>query len=189
VVSSRFTLGKRAPGTHWIGGWVGSRAGLKDVKIRNIPTWTRNPDPSVQLRASCYTDWALPFSERRCNALDEYFGGVRFDSLQGHRLSWQDFSGFPPSLQANARTMPGLSHDHFSPNPFKFIMQLSFFHSTLYNPASYIGGPGSSPGQVMCGLLLTKWHWGKFSPSTSVSPANSHSIDCSTLTYHPGLVQ
>jgi hypothetical protein len=31
---------------------------------------------------------------------------------------------------------------------------------------------------------------GRFSPSTSVSPANSHSTDYSTLTiYHPGLVQ
>jgi hypothetical protein len=35
-----------------------------------------------------------------------------------------------------------------------------------------------------------KWHWGRFSPSTSVSPANSHSTDCSTsIIYHPGLVQ
>jgi hypothetical protein len=25
----RFTPGERAPGTHWIGGWVGSRAGLE----------------------------------------------------------------------------------------------------------------------------------------------------------------
>jgi hypothetical protein len=24
----RFTLGERVPGTHWIGGWVGQRAGL-----------------------------------------------------------------------------------------------------------------------------------------------------------------
>jgi hypothetical protein len=31
---------------------------------------------------------------------------------------------------------------------------------------------------------------GKFYESTSVSPVNSHSIDCSTLIiYHPGLVQ
>jgi hypothetical protein len=39
--------------------------------------------------------------------------------------------------------------------------------------------------------------WGKFSPITSVSPANSHPTDCSTLIiiiiiiiiYHLGLVQ
>jgi hypothetical protein len=28
----RFTLGERAPGTHWIGGWVGPRAGLDDIE-------------------------------------------------------------------------------------------------------------------------------------------------------------
>jgi hypothetical protein len=30
-------------------------------------------------------------------------------------------------------------------------------------------------------LWWTKCHWGRFSPSTSVSPANSHSTDYSTL--------
>jgi hypothetical protein len=40
----------------------------------------------------------------------------------------------------------------------------------------------------MWGLWWTKWHWGKFSPSTSVSPANSHSTKCSILIYHLGLV-
>jgi hypothetical protein len=28
----RFTPGERAPGTHWIGGWVDPSAGLDDVK-------------------------------------------------------------------------------------------------------------------------------------------------------------
>jgi hypothetical protein len=28
----RFTPGERAPGTHWIGGWVDPRAGLDDVE-------------------------------------------------------------------------------------------------------------------------------------------------------------
>jgi hypothetical protein len=37
----------------------------------------------------------------------------------------------------------------------------------------------------------TKWRWGRFSPSTSVSPANHHSTNfyTITITYHPGLVQ
>jgi hypothetical protein len=30
--SGCFTPGERAPGTHWTGGWVGSRAGLDDVE-------------------------------------------------------------------------------------------------------------------------------------------------------------
>jgi hypothetical protein len=34
---------------------------------------------------------------------------------------------------------------------------------------------GSSPGLVMWDLWWTKWRWGRFSLSTSVSPANLHS--------------
>jgi hypothetical protein len=43
----------------------------------------------------------------------------------------------------------------------------------------------------MWDLWWTKWSWGRFSPSTSVSPANLHSTNFSTITitYHPGLVQ
>jgi hypothetical protein len=32
----RFTPGERAPGAHWIGGWVSPRTGLNDVERRNI---------------------------------------------------------------------------------------------------------------------------------------------------------
>jgi hypothetical protein len=32
----RFTPRERAPGTHWIGGWVGPRAGLDDVEKRKF---------------------------------------------------------------------------------------------------------------------------------------------------------
>jgi hypothetical protein len=34
----RFTPGERAPGTHWIGGWVGPWAGLNDVEERKFLT-------------------------------------------------------------------------------------------------------------------------------------------------------
>jgi hypothetical protein len=46
--------------------------------------------------------------------------------------------------------------------------------------------PGSNPGIVMWDL----W-WGRFSPSTSFSPANFYSANFSTITitYHPVLVQ
>jgi Tfp pilus assembly protein FimT len=40
--------------------------------------------------------------------------------------------------------------------------------------------PCLSTGQVMWDSWWTKWHWGRFSPSTSVSTANYHSRDCST---------
>jgi hypothetical protein len=38
--------GERTPGTHWIGGWVGPRAGLDAGARRKIlcPCWGSNPD-------------------------------------------------------------------------------------------------------------------------------------------------
>jgi hypothetical protein len=36
----RFTSGEIAPGTHWIGGWLGSREGLNDVEKRKFLTLT-----------------------------------------------------------------------------------------------------------------------------------------------------
>jgi hypothetical protein len=56
----RFTPGERAPGTHWIGGWVGLRSGLDAVEKRKfLPYRDSNSDPSViQPVASRYTDCA-----------------------------------------------------------------------------------------------------------------------------------
>jgi hypothetical protein len=41
----RFTPRERAPGTHWIGGWVGSRAGIDDVEKTKYLTL-----PGLELR-------------------------------------------------------------------------------------------------------------------------------------------
>jgi len=46
--SCRFTPSERAPGTHWIGVWVGPRAGLDAVVKRNIPASAGNRTPVVQ---------------------------------------------------------------------------------------------------------------------------------------------
>jgi hypothetical protein len=50
-------------------------------------------------------------------------------------------------------------------------------------------GQGSKQGQVMWDLWWTKRHWGRFSQSPPISPAN-HATDCSTLIifHHLGLV-
>jgi hypothetical protein len=55
--------------------------------------------------------------------------------------------------------------------------------------ASHRGGSCSRTGPVKWDLWWTKWRWGRFSPSTSVSAANLHSSNCSTITliYHLGL--
>jgi hypothetical protein len=57
-----FTPRERAPGTHWIGGWVGPRAVLEAVVKRRIPSPRRESNPRtpiVQLVAQRYTDWAI----------------------------------------------------------------------------------------------------------------------------------
>jgi hypothetical protein len=55
----RFTPRERAPGTHWIGGWVGPRAVLDAVVKRKIPSPRRESNrttPIIQPVAQRYTD-------------------------------------------------------------------------------------------------------------------------------------
>jgi hypothetical protein len=58
----RFILRERAPGTHWIGGWVGPRAVLDAVVKRKIssPRLESNArTPNFQPVAQRYTDWTI----------------------------------------------------------------------------------------------------------------------------------
>jgi hypothetical protein len=60
--SGRFTLRERAPGTHWIGGWVGPIAVLDAVVKKKISSSRRESKPRtpiVQPVAQRYTDWAI----------------------------------------------------------------------------------------------------------------------------------
>jgi len=43
-----FTSGKRAPGTHWMGGWVSPRAGEDTAMAKNISSSAGNRTPVVQ---------------------------------------------------------------------------------------------------------------------------------------------
>jgi hypothetical protein len=55
----RFTPRERAPGTHWIGGWVGPRAVLDAVVKRKIPIPHRESNPRtpiIQPVDQLYTD-------------------------------------------------------------------------------------------------------------------------------------
>jgi hypothetical protein len=59
----RFTPRKIAPGTHWIGGWVGPRAILYSMVKRKISSLRRESKPRapiVQPVAQRCTDWAIP---------------------------------------------------------------------------------------------------------------------------------
>jgi hypothetical protein len=46
----------KAPGTRWIGGWVGSRAGLDAMETRISFPW-RTSNPGRPARSCRYTDW------------------------------------------------------------------------------------------------------------------------------------
>jgi hypothetical protein len=61
----RFTLGERALGTHWTGGWVDPTAGLDKVEKRKflILLWLELRPPVVQPVASRYTDCAIPAAQ------------------------------------------------------------------------------------------------------------------------------
>jgi hypothetical protein len=51
-----------APGTHWIGGWVGPRATLDAVVKRKIPSPCQESNPKTPIIhpvAQHYTDWAV----------------------------------------------------------------------------------------------------------------------------------
>jgi hypothetical protein len=45
----RFTPRERAPGTHWIGGWVGTGAVLDTVMKRKIPSPRRESNPKTPI--------------------------------------------------------------------------------------------------------------------------------------------
>jgi hypothetical protein len=65
----RFTPGKRAPSTHWIGGWVGPRAGLDDAENRKFLTL-----PGLELRplgraARSQSLYRLSYPGSRSNAI------------------------------------------------------------------------------------------------------------------------
>jgi hypothetical protein len=50
-----------------------------------------------------------------------------------------------------------------------------------FKTVSHHSGPISITRQVMWDLWRTKWNWGRYSPSTFVSPDNPHSTSCSIL--------
>jgi hypothetical protein len=58
--------GERAPGSHWIGGWIGPRAGLEAVeKGKNISTFPRiepgRPTHNKLLHRLSYPGYGIPY--------------------------------------------------------------------------------------------------------------------------------
>jgi hypothetical protein len=67
----RFTPGERAPGTHWIGGWVDLKAGLDDLQKRKFLTLQElelrpldRPARSYSLYRLCYYGSPYPIGNK-----------------------------------------------------------------------------------------------------------------------------
>jgi hypothetical protein len=56
-----FTPRERAPGTHWIGSWMGPRAGLDTVLKRKIPSPCRTQTPDHPARSPALYHWTIPY--------------------------------------------------------------------------------------------------------------------------------
>jgi hypothetical protein len=56
--TGRFTLRERAPSIHWIGGWIGPRAGLNAVVKRRILSPSRGSKPHHLARSPTLYHWA-----------------------------------------------------------------------------------------------------------------------------------
>jgi hypothetical protein len=90
---SLFTPRERAPGTHWIGNWAGSRASLDAMVKRKIhsPRRESNPrTPIVQPVAQGHTDWAITVLGTRLYEQQKLTQFVFRDILVSFPL-WQGF--------------------------------------------------------------------------------------------------
>jgi hypothetical protein len=108
----RFTPKERAPGIHWIGGWVGPRAVLYTVLKRKIPSSHResNPDhPIVQPTVSRYTDWPIPALGLDAEAKKEIpsspLPGTEPRSSSPHPSYYTDWATPAPMTYVKSQTM------------------------------------------------------------------------------------
>jgi hypothetical protein len=67
-----------------------------------------------------------------CNKCNTEWVGVTGSNLGWDKAIWTEvFHGFPQLLQASAAIVTQLQNDCFFPNPFEFIIHVSFYHVML----------------------------------------------------------
>jgi hypothetical protein len=82
-------------------------------------------------------------------------------------LPWKEWENQQRLSVRTAGTLTEIQTGYFpnwSSDCYRYNIQLS--KALPWSPASYSGSTGSSLGQVIWDLLWTKWHCGRFSPST-----------------------
>jgi hypothetical protein len=121
------------PGTHWIGGWVGPRAGLDAGARRKIlcPCRGSNPDRPARSQTLYWLSYRgsvlkynrflsrfvhftlMSESGRVVSNSASYSGGSELKSRSGDRLSWLWICDFGQMLGCFK-----IGHDNFLPQPF-----------------------------------------------------------------------
>jgi hypothetical protein len=95
----RFAPGERTPGTHWIGGWVGPRAGLDAEARRKILCLCQGSNPGRLVRSQTLYWLSYPGSRLFCMSVEgetaeiraaltatsvSLIGGPRYESSRGY---------------------------------------------------------------------------------------------------------
>jgi hypothetical protein len=113
-----FTPRERPPGTHWIGGWLGPRAGLHAIEKGKISCPFRKSKPGHSARSSS------PYERRYHGSLEEYIeelcaSRIKFKFHNSHlqyRLSTSPASTpFPIWKDAKQKNHEILSSQFFPP--------------------------------------------------------------------------
>jgi hypothetical protein len=101
---------ERAPGTHWIGGWVGPRAVLDAVVKKKIPSLRRESNPRTPIIQPAAQRVLLSYHRLKLSQQVEMFQPLNFALSDRHNQP----------IPANNITMPLNRPRHFLRNPFRF---------------------------------------------------------------------
>jgi hypothetical protein len=148
----RFSPGVRAPGTHWIGGWVGSRAGLDTVEYRKICCNCRESNPgrparSPSLYRLCYPgSFSILRLPRRYCILQEKRAVIISISEKANRDSVGNHRPVA-ILSALSKVSEFVIHEHISHH---FKTKLIILSMVLSNHLLRIWSHFSTPTPPLC---------------------------------------
>jgi hypothetical protein len=129
-----FTLGERAPGIYWIGGWVGRpRADMDAVVKRKVPSPRRESNPNNPSRSQSLHWLKCPGSSLNVSHIEKYFEqrGKRnyiyvttcqqiFSAMNHFRGNWLHCKyWYGPNLNFPNNLQCILPCTEFHPNPFR----------------------------------------------------------------------